>query len=329
MRTLFFESLLPSTMYVRHFSLARHALVAAFRLLGLQAGDKVLLPEYICRDVLASLNLSDLQVVWYGVDTNLEPTLDSVEWPVAKAVLAVNYFGFPQNLAPFDQYAARTGAIIIEDNAHGFLSRDEEGHLLGARRLLGLFSYRKTLLLGRGAGLTINKVMSPVSEQLSFSSQPVPLAIRIRCYLRNWFGTRTCEYLLAKYLRGIRKLLGRTDIPAPAADAESAIPGLPNPDEFLITALDDPTILKEVERRRSLYKKLSNRAIELGLKLVYPQLPAETVPYGLPVFTDDLCVLAKLAQQERLDFIKWPDLPESKLAKIPKHYGNIYLINFL
>jgi dTDP-4-amino-4,6-dideoxygalactose transaminase len=137
----------------RFFSLGRHALVEAFRLGGISAGDKVLLPDFICRDVLASLGAVGAIAVWYPIDATLRPLTNEKEWPDAKVVVAVNYFGFPQPLDCFRSYVARTHALLIEDNAHGFLSRDEEARWLGTRTPLGIFSLRKTLPFADGAML--------------------------------------------------------------------------------------------------------------------------------------------------------------------------------
>ena len=75
-----------------------------------------------------------------------------------KALLAVNYFGFAQDLAPFREYCLRTGATLIEDNAHGFLSKDTSGVLLGTRADLGITSIRKTFRLVNGAALYFSGV---------------------------------------------------------------------------------------------------------------------------------------------------------------------------
>ncbi len=89
-----------------------------------------------------------------------------------KAVLAVNYFGFAQDLAPFREYCSRTGATLIEDNAHGFLSKDTSGVLLGTRADLGITSIRKTFRLVNGAALYFSgaEYSDSVSEQLEFQN---------------------------------------------------------------------------------------------------------------------------------------------------------------
>ena len=128
---------------IRYFAYARHALVEALRLSGCGSGDRVLVPEFICRDVLGSIHSLGAEPVFYEVTPTLAPRdLDQAQ--PAKAVLAVNYFGFPQDLEPFGLYSQRTGAVVIEDNAHGFLSKTEDGQLLGTRTDLGIVSIRKT-----------------------------------------------------------------------------------------------------------------------------------------------------------------------------------------
>ena len=331
MSTYFSDIAFSPSSTIRHFSLARHALIEAFSMLQLKPGDKVLMPEYVCRDLLASLCQFGLQPVWYSVDRNLVPVSDPINWPDAKAALAINYFGFPQPLTPFDKYAQRTGATIIEDNAHGLLSRDQEGALLGTRTSLGLFSYRKTFLIGRGAGLLVNcqELKLQIREQLSNSLLEMPLAVRVRRSLYWMFGSRAPAYVVAQSIRKFRKWQGKSEIPLPDVNAERELPGIANPDAFMLSVLNEQDLESEKQRRRCLYKKLSIKAQEIGLQVVYPELPKHTIPYGLPVRGDDVSAIAHLAADEQLDFFKWPDLPDEVASHAPSHYCDLYLINFL
>lgn len=319
----------PETQ-LRYFSLARHALIEAFRLLRLSPGDKVLLPEFVCRDLLASLHALALEPVWYPVGRNLEPETPPHVWPTAKAVLAINYFGFPQNLVPFNDYVERTGAVVIEDNAHGFLSRDRVGTLLGTRTSLGIFSFRKTLLIGRGAGLAINssELQSRLSGQIAPNVARMPPQIVIRHVLRGIFRTSGPDYHLARLLRRLRAFRGLSEIPEPQKDAEVRIPISPPPDSFLTRVLAEQDLEAEAQRRRDLYVKLAKMAIEFRLEPIFPSLPQNVVPYGLPLFGADSEAIARLAAHEYLDHFKWPDLPD-RIGSGPRHYSNIYLINFL
>jgi dTDP-4-amino-4,6-dideoxygalactose transaminase len=117
----------------RFFSLGRFALVDGLRALDFAPGAFVLVPAFICRDLLAAIHAVAAVPIFYSVNQRLEPNDPSEAWPSGAEVLAVNYFGFAQDLSPFLGYCKRTGAILIEDNANGFLSAETSGTLLGAR----------------------------------------------------------------------------------------------------------------------------------------------------------------------------------------------------
>ena len=83
-----------------YFAFARHALVAGLQHLGIQPGDEIGIPELICRDVLASIAEVGAKAQFYPVDQALRPTGCGTAGS-ARAVLMVNYFGFPQQIADF------------------------------------------------------------------------------------------------------------------------------------------------------------------------------------------------------------------------------------
>ncbi|MDE2290511.1 MAG: DegT/DnrJ/EryC1/StrS aminotransferase family protein, partial [Elusimicrobia bacterium] len=140
---------------LRFYAHGRNALAEGLRLAG-AAGGRVLLPAFICRDLLAAVAAAGATAVFYGVAPGLEPEEAPERWPEARAVVAVDYFGFPQDLAPFEAYARRTGATLLEDAAHALLSRGADGRLLGTRAPLGILSLRKTLPLPNGGALLAN-----------------------------------------------------------------------------------------------------------------------------------------------------------------------------
>ena len=97
---------------VRYFSLGRFAMKEALVACGVGENSSVMLPSFICRDVLAAINELGAIATFYDVDKKLEPIgLDSS--PKSKAIIAVNYFGFPQNLEPFKKYCTSSGAKIV------------------------------------------------------------------------------------------------------------------------------------------------------------------------------------------------------------------------
>ena len=154
---------------VRYFAYGRHALAAALQAAGTGAGDRVLLPAFICREVLSAVHAVGARPAYYAVDRALGLAEAAAALPPARAIVAVDYFGFAQDLTPFAAYCARSGAVLIEDNAHGLFSRDDAGRMLGTRGDLGLFSIRKTLAAPDGAALVFNKA-GHAPPQLPFDS---------------------------------------------------------------------------------------------------------------------------------------------------------------
>jgi hypothetical protein len=317
----------------RYFSLARHALAAALRAAGIGAGARILLPEFICRDVLAAVTAAGATPCWYATQADLTPAADPNTWPQAAAVIAVNYFGFAQDLAAFRRYTSRTGALLIEDNAHGFLSRDPDGQWLGCRADIGLFSFRKTVSRLNGAACVIagEEIRARLPAQLPEGTAPRIGGARLKHALRRlpWCGPRLAGIATAA-ARNLRCLRTGNALPASAADAESTIPGPAAPPDGLINDLAGHAATEEIARRRRLFEKFLALANHAGVAVVYDALPAGTVPYGF-AFRNSGAIepLRREAARCGLDVLPWPDLPAAIQPSAPAHYRDLWLINFL
>ena len=238
----------------RFFSLGRHALAEALRAAGINAGDKILLPDFICRDVLASLAAVGAQVVWYPVGEDLRPASAVETWPEASAVVAVNYFGFPQPLEPFCAYAARTGAVLIEDNAHGFLSRDGAGRWLGTRGNAGIFSLRKILPLADGAALVVHdpRIARALAEPIIPAGRGYAPRSIWKSKLRKMPAGIAAANVLTSLTRLARRLRSGHAIPPPDETAERSIPHPPAAHSSLMANLASLDVRDEIERRRKI-----------------------------------------------------------------------------
>jgi len=320
----------------RHwYAYARHALVDAFVLAGVQPGDSVLLPRFICRDVLATLRRVGATPVWYDVPPTLVVS-DSAHWPSARAVLAVNYFGFAQALAPFRAYCDRTGAALIEDNAHGWLSRDTHGSPLGERASLGITSTRKTIRSLDGAYLSVTDGFH-VSEAIALpgpldvDGRPVPTGVRIRSVVAR--VARVTRLPLMNVMRAVvrlaRRAAGRPAIPDTAYLEREMPPGrnIHRTSRALIAALDTDA---EVRRRRRLYANVHERLRNGPGTPVFASLGDGTCPQGYPLIADDaqLPAIRRALRGTGLEVTTWPDLP-STATDVPDFYRRVRLVNFL
>lgn len=318
----------------RYFRLGRHALLAGLKLIQLRAGDAVLMPAFICRDLLAPIHAVGAEPVFYDIDRQLRPMI-LPEIQNVRAVLAVNYFGFPQDLTPFRIYCERHNATLIEDNAHGFLSHDETGSALGARGDLGIFSIRKTFALPDGAALMVNKLewQSRLEQQLPCRSEflpPIYWAKRGLVRLQQQTGFPLLA-LGQGLVRSIRRWRTGYVVKPSLPESEHAMPPGHEPHCYTMEVMRRLDGDGEATRRRKLYREFHARLASFDIQPVFGELPAGTVPYGYPFYADEQAVqvVAKLAHKQALDCIHWPDLPSAVAPVAPLHYRSLWLINFL
>lgn len=105
---------------VRHLHSGRYALSLALKQKKIGPGDHVLLPAYHCLAMVEPLRLAGVEPIYYPVGPNLSLDIAAIEQRAAhvKAIIAVHYFGFPQDFRPLRNLADRLGLILIEDCAH-------------------------------------------------------------------------------------------------------------------------------------------------------------------------------------------------------------------
>lgn len=303
----------------------------ALRYAGVKRDDFVMLPNFICRDLLASVSELGAKTIFYEVDRSLKASsLDTIK--SVKAIVAVNYFGFAQDLEIFRDFAKKTGAVIIEDNAHGYLSRDENNQLLGSREKFGITSFRKTLLVDDGAILTTMLSETEIDEQLPFDDSTSSNRHKLLQLLSS-FETRAKipSVTIGRFISQIIRLVTTgSRLPKPDEFAEIKIPGLPNPHRRSVESLRLLNEQNEINRRRSLYLKLQPQVVEAGAKLIFDTLPDNTCPYGLPVYATAQVKrkLAKIARKNRVTLMSWPDLPNDVFQTAPDLLKNVWLLNF-
>jgi hypothetical protein len=313
----------------RHYSLARWALVDALRVCGVGRGDRVLVPGLVCREVLASLHAIGAVAAFYRVSRQLTVGVAGDVGRSAKAALAVNYFGFPQRLDVFTE----AGSAVIEDNAHGFLSCDEAGRLLGSRGDVGIFSFRKTIAVADGGALVVNG-----ARQLPSGPEMVPidrLDVRYRAKqaLRRVGGR--CGPVRARQaierVRRLRRAITGSALPSSSLDAEERIPLPPNPSSSLGRPITVADPAAERDRRRRLYDLAGQLVAKVGGVPVFPDLPPHVVPSGFPVFAagDQAEEIAGRLADDGLLLTRWPDLPVDIACDAPDHYRQLMVVPFL
>ena len=322
----------------RYYAYARQALVEALRLANVVAGDEVLVPALICKDVLSSIHTVGAKPVFYQVDKTLAP-VSLPHTPAIKAVIAVNYFGFPQDLETFFDYCKKFSVKLIEDNAHGYLSANSDGVLLGNRAPLGITSIRKTIRIPDGARLHVSD--SQLSELSSVQLPPqLPLnekPLGVRYFLQNRFSRveRLTGLPFLRWARSIvrlRRFVSTGEFISTSstlAETEVVIPVGPRDSSMKkIQKLKDDV---EAKRRTKLYERVNSAVSNLEIDSVHGRLPKNCTPYGFPFFGNEEAAkkVRRLVNSLGVEVIRWPDLPEAVLLDAPDHYSNLWFVNFL
>ena len=70
--------------------------------------------------------------------------------------MCVHYFGNPQNIEDFVNFAKKNNLYLIEDNAHGYMGRFNNNKFIGSIGDIGISSPRKQMDLFSGGSLLIN-----------------------------------------------------------------------------------------------------------------------------------------------------------------------------
>jgi hypothetical protein len=284
--------------------------------------------------VLGSIHSLGAEPVFYEVTPTLAPRdLDRAQ--PAKAVLAVNYFGLPQDLEPFGLYSQRTGAVVIEDNAHGFLSKTEDGQLLGTRTDLGIVSIRKTFRLQNGAALYVNNAhyVALAQPQLPFTKSRQSLGLLLRnASARIQRSTHFPMFSLLQFLiRLYRQARTGSKIPLSDPASEMTLPAPTAPHQSLQRLLSTLDPESESARRKNLYIAVGKRLSNLPITHVFPALSHAAVPYGYPIIASEGSIerVRKSLRGLSVEVIHWPDLPGAVHVNEDHMYRNVWVVNFL
>ena len=126
------------------------ALVLALKALKIGCGDEVILPTYVCRNVLDAVISVGACGKLCDVNDNGVITLESVSTalsPRCKAIIAVHIFGHPCDVGQIKTL----GLPIIEDACQAF-GMEFEGKMAGTVGDVGILSFHATKSLTTGEG---------------------------------------------------------------------------------------------------------------------------------------------------------------------------------
>jgi hypothetical protein len=288
--------------------MARDAFALAVTLLSLGREDAVLLPAYLCREVLKPF-IGKTQVRFYDVKPDLTVDPAEIEKSIAandvKAVVIINYFGFLQPYrAEIKRILSVRNIALIEDCAHSFLTKGS-----GETGDISIFSFRKLLPVPDGGGLKV------ASAQTAMTSDFHP----------RLYSNVLSALALLKSLLGVQsELLSRAGLSSqPVGDLSAGNSG-EGSDRFLPLSsfarngIGNCSFHEIIEKRRNDYLFWQGVSRRTSLfRPVFDAFDSGVCPMGCPVLSDRRdAFMERLLQLGITAKIHWrlPEDIESKFA---------------
>lgn len=285
-------------------SSGRDSLSLIIKLLGLTPDDEVLLPSYLCPDILRPFREAGIATSFYRINRNLSIDFDDIERRITKktkALLVIHYFGYPQPIKEIRRLADKHSLWWIEDSVQSFLSK-YDAQPLGWFGDIGFTSYRKFLPILDGSLVLIN------NKELGDSPEWETNSLNYWLYLclRYW-GMRLKSLYLKTYLAPKPLFLWFFD------QAERTLNRRPKPARMsalskrLLNRFDFDDI---ISRRRRNFQYLLNNWPSKTIQPLFQKLPADVCPLGFPVFANNRDYVKQQSIRRRIyPPIHW-ELPE-------------------
>jgi dTDP-4-amino-4,6-dideoxygalactose transaminase len=297
------------------YGYGRIALLDGLKILGCKKGENVLIPSYICNVAVEPFYEIGVHVRFYKILPNLQPDLVDIETKIdrkTKAILLVNYFGFPnKGLEEIQNICKRYKIYLIEDNAHGVLSR-KSSRLLGTFGDIGFASLWKVFPIPNGAVFFINndELLCNI-ENSSLSPLKSQNRLRLRDY-RYCIGS-IMDYLEIRYglsFKRIRNMYSAVFCVERDANEQFQNSKVPMSKISLkvIQHIDPNEVIK---LRRDNYEFwLERMLVKQGIQIIFEGLPDGVCPQVFPIVAESADHFRQKMLAKGIPVFNWPYLPK-------------------
>jgi len=271
--------------------MGRDAFALAVSSLGLGVDDTVLLPAYLCREVLKPF-LGKTQVEFYDLGSDLTVDPEKIKLKLSKGniklLVIINYFGF---LQPYRKeiktLCADKGTVLLEDCAHSLLT---EGS--GEVGDLSIYSFRKLLPVPDGGGLKMNmkgkKVIPDFHPKIYSNFLSALIIMKLLMNVRSEFFSRAGLSSQAKILVPNSGIPQRNHRILP--QSSFSYNGMGN--------VSFPEIIENRRRDYQYWQEMSERTDRFVP--IFSKLPSGVCPLGCPVTVKDRDWLKSRLEEKRI-----------------------------
>ena len=101
------------------YSYGRQALGGGLDILKISSGESVLLPSFICNELIPVFIKRKINIEFYNIDENFNPDFEDLNRKIknnTRAILLINYFGFYRKNSDIKKLCEDNKIFLIEDN---------------------------------------------------------------------------------------------------------------------------------------------------------------------------------------------------------------------
>lgn len=281
---------------------ARVGIALALKQLNIGQGDKVLIPSFHCVAMIEPIIWLGITPVFYCIKRDLSIDFDDLEAKIddkVKALIIINYFGFPQEMKAVCDFCNKKNIYLIEDCAHSFWGKTS-GIILGESGDWAITSAMKFFAVMEGGYLYSSK--HSFKNQKLFNS---PLLVNLKSFFNNieiaikYGRLKSSSRLLILFLR-IKEFLWNNKKKRMIVNHDTYLPSAsfggysfqPQWIDKKMSFFSQLVIRLSYQndiilRRRLNYIFLINQIKDLkGITPLFPNLPYDVVPYMVPVLVD-------------------------------------------
>jgi perosamine synthetase len=323
------------------FLLARNAIYHGLAALGIGAGDRVLVPAYLCIAAVKPVMALGATVDFHDVRDDCSVDVGALErkiQPRTRAVMCVHYFGFPQRLDALRELCNRHRLVLLEDCAH-VLPRAGGEPTLGRVGELAVFSWPKLLPVDDGATLIVNVPERPVAVRWQRETALHTLQVAKDLCDRTMTWTEwTKVNAVYKWLQRPKALLRRGGArPAVAGAAEECrwfersrlnLP-MSRPSRWLLAHADVEAIR---QRRREHYQFVSKHTQDvMGARALFPRLEEGVCPWVYPMLFEGRPKAHLDLRRLGIPAVAWdgvrpPDISREQFPRADFLYDNLVML---
>ena len=300
----------------------RDALLSGIIQLGLDKGDTIIIPGYICESAITPLRRYGYKLIFIDIDENANLPIDKIRLALKmhtpKALIVVHYFGLTFNIEKIIDMCHKFNVRVIEDCSHSFQSQ-LSGNIYHNSDM-EIFSMRKSLPTEDGGVLRI-KTASVENAQINNKIRSLGISSLKYLFIRfvEWSAVNCRINIYSPFFLKIKSIFYH---PIQTSNVVNEVVTY-KPSGLLKSYLSDENYLSLMKSRvQENYKFLSKNLKAKGFYIPFEILSFDSVPQVFLLY-DNKGGLVDFLNNKGIGAYNWPknEMPQ-EIKKNSEIYPN-------